>query len=92
MSTHVIPEIQRHEYNEVLGRLTALVHDLDHKLPVMYAILVREKREEMIKKLVIIVSFRCLHSSIGYYNISCAVCHCSLPAHAKQHDQPAIHH
>ncbi|KAA1467371.1 hypothetical protein DENSPDRAFT_832398 [Dentipellis sp. KUC8613] len=54
VSTHQIPENQRPQYNEALGRLTQLVNDLDHKLPAMYAIMAREKREELIKKLVII--------------------------------------
>ncbi|KAA1475485.1 hypothetical protein DENSPDRAFT_932390 [Dentipellis sp. KUC8613] len=54
VATHFIPENERLKLYEMLDQLAALVHDLDHKLPVMYGMMKRDKREELIKKLVII--------------------------------------
>jgi hypothetical protein len=48
-----VPAEQRMEYNTVLEQLHRACTDLEHKLPMYYAIL---RKEEVVRRLVIIVS------------------------------------
>jgi hypothetical protein len=51
-----VPAEQRMEYNTVLEQLHRACTELDHKLPMLYAVL---KKEDVVRRLVIIVSVSC---------------------------------
>jgi hypothetical protein len=51
-----VPAEQRMEYNTVLEQLHRACIDLDHKLPMLFVVL---KKEEVVRRLVIIVSLSC---------------------------------
>lgn len=61
-----VPAEQRMEYNNVLEQLHRACTDLDHKLPMLFAVL---KKEDVVRRLVIIVSLSVQKYRIRIFNV-----------------------